>query len=246
MPIEATKSGPQESINISSTTSIRPIIEDPLWDNSWRIDSLHCDPGTDFEPAADYRARIRQSRKDSRKGYQKAIIRACTDVGAANVALFESNYAGDAFDYGINYCYVGDVSFTSTPALIKACKIALENVRVLGVDIQVLGMQASALSVNAIVHLWQDPGQFDLRNLDSALHSALVNYFTGTTAGFGYRLDAMAGAMMDLTDSIQAVVFTTPSSDSTIVSGSPPVFPESLTRFFLSSNDISLTFDGPQ
>ncbi len=247
IPVRAAIPGREGAIDADTSRNLRRTIDDPLWDTSWSFDSVACDEGTTFEPADPFRARVRQTRKDARAGYRKSIIDAAIAVGAANVALFAGDYAGAAYDHGLNVCYVGDSSYVGSAALVGDVLIALESWRVLGAPIQVLPMASGVLSIDATVRLWSDPGGLPVVELRSALTSALVNYFGGREGGFAYRLDAMAGAMTAVAPRyVQSVVWTTPSSDLAVTTGSPPQFPATLTKWRVGAGDVKLAFLGPE
>ncbi len=242
VPIRATRTG--EGVAVDTTvTHATPQLDDTLSDTTWRATHLVCSDGTTFESAEVYRARVRQSQLDNRVGYAKQIIQACRDVGATNVALFRSDYGGD--DLGINACYVGDAGFSADLDLIRRVTVKLESVRVAGADLQVGGMDARRLRPSLIVNLWQDPSQFDLVTLRTILVSTLVRAFSGSSDGYSYRRDALAGAMAAVSESIQSVTFDVPTSDANVLTG-PGVFPVTLTRHTVAASNITIDFQGPQ
>jgi hypothetical protein len=240
--IRATRTG--TGVAVSAPAGLGRI-DDPLWDSTWRVQTLVCGDGTDFEKAAVLRARARQVQLDARKGYAKSITDACVAEGAAYVALFASNYGGDAADFGLNACYVAAPGFTTTPRLIRACAVALERYRVCGADLQVFGMAPASLRVSATVTLWDDPSAFATTSLDIALRAALSSSFESLTGGFSYSLDALRGAMLQVSDAVQDVVITSPYGSAPLLVGSPPNFPGVLTRYSLDEGDIALAFAAP-
>lgn len=246
VPIRAAKFGTGQAIDSAEAAAAQLGLSDPVWDAAWRVSALQCADGTDYELADDYRARERQTRIDRRVGYRTAMIQACSDAGAANVALFSSDYGGLSNDHGISACYVGDAGFTASSDLIKDCALALESFRVCGADLLVLPMATSALSVVATAYLWDEPGRLDEEGILGALQTGLLQYFARVEDAFAYRLDAMAGAMSHVTSEVQSTVFTTPSADAAFLVGTPPSFPATLTRYTLSPNDIRITLAGPQ
>ena len=220
-------------------------LDDPLWDPSWQVQSLTCTDGTVFEKAAPFRARVRQARLDARLGYVTAITNACVAQGATYVALFASNYGGDATDFGLNACYVAEAGYTTTPRLIRACTVALESYRVCGADLQVLGMMPVALKLAANVVLWDDPGSFSTVTLDVALRAALSASFDSVSGGCSYSLDNLRGVMLQASDAVQDVVITSPTDGVPLLVGTPPNLPGVLSRYSLAESDIALTFVPP-
>lgn len=245
--MRATALGTGTSID-STKSSISTRVTDPLWDNTFTVPSLQIADGTDFERAKDYLARVYATRAQNRNGYQAAIIKACQAAGAANVAAYASNFAGDGVDvdFGTNVVYVGDAGYTATKALINACLIALEGVRNLGADLQVLPMSTEVLPVIATAYLWDDPGQLDAVDLLATMTTGLEQYFTGISNGFAYQLDGMAGAMSGGSSEVQSIAFATPTVSQNVTSGSPPAFPSTLTRWTIDPSQVLITLAGPQ
>lgn len=241
IPIRANLFGPGTAV-----VSANAQVEDVLWDNTWTVQSLICSDGTKFEKAADYRARVRALQFQNRVGFRAGIITACQNVGAGAVAVFAPNFAGDANDFGICAVYVGDGSYTGTTALVNASILALESVRVLGADMLVGAMLPVNTSINATVYLWDDPAHIETTQLQTAITNAAVREFSETGNGFAYSRDAIGGAMRKASPLVQSVTFTTPSSDASIMVGSPPAFPTTLNRYILTPQNVAITFAPPQ
>lgn len=242
LPVRATSYGPGPAIS-STTPSPNITVDDELFDNTFAVQALVVAPGTTFEDAAAYKARVRQTRITQRVGYEDRIIAAAKAAGAVYVALFRSDVGSP--DLGLNACYVGDASYTCPDSLLRAVTVALESVRVCGADLFVRPMTTSARSFNADVHLWDNPGKFDTVALAEELAQAICGEFVGTTKGFGFRLDALAGEMGSRSEAVQSVVWNAPSADATILVGSPPHFPDTLTRYTARPEDITLNFLPP-
>jgi hypothetical protein len=242
---------PIQSTTIGSGTGVRAFsggmsFEDPIFDASWTITGIDCQPGTDFEPADEFRARVRQLRIQQRNGYVPEMVTVCQAQGATYVFAFPSQYGLAATDfvddYGINALYVADANFQSSSALVLACMIALESVRVLGADLWIGGVVHTPVSVVATVTLVDDPGKLDQVSIQRSLTQALLAYFAPTQAGYLYKRTAMAGAMKAAHPAVQTVTFTSPSSDPTI---GPSAWPATLARYTLVSNSIQLTLAPP-
>ena len=237
VPIRATTVGP----GVAVTSTPNGFLEDPLWDASWTIPSLTCADGTRFEPAQEFRARVRSQRVTERVGYPPRILQACRDAGAAEVALFRSDQAST--DSGLNVCYVGDAGYSGSLDLVRRVTVALESVRVCGADMPVRPLTAASLTTSASISLWDQPSTFNLDQIELTLRGVLLAAFAGSTAGFIYQRDALAGALARVSDAIQAVTFSSPAADIAILVNGQ--FPPTLTRYSLSPANIFFTFAGP-
>lgn len=243
-PIQATFNGRNSKVSVIGNNNL-PVAKfsDPLWDNSWIINSINCSAGTTFEEDSDFKARVKLQRRQQRVGYQDIIRTVCSNNGAANIFLLQSNFGGDANDHGINAIYVGDSGFNSTPFLINTITLALESVRVLGADIFLFPITTTNLIFNLTLNLWTDPSQVNSFEIIRSAKASIVNYFNSTT-GFSYDLNAIAGDIRKLLPTfVQLVSFNLPvSSQGLLVSGNPPTI---LTKFFVREGDITITLAGP-
>lgn len=244
-PVRATFNGLGAKISATINDVKRPRLDDVLWDSSWVAVRLDCQDGTELEPPDKLRARVRQTRLDNRSGFPRAIIRACNRAGAARVALFRSDYGDGTSDAGLNVCYVGDVGYNATSALVKACMVAVDSARVCGDGLQVLPMLSQALTVKATVYLTDAPSEFNLQALGSRLQRALSSY---AGLGFAYGIDELRGVMIAASSAVQDAAITTPSSDATVLQtiGGVLNFPAVLPRYTIRQEDVHLTFVGPQ
>lgn len=246
VPVRAAEMGSGWAIQATrDDAGLRLVVDDELSDPTWTVQTLTCADGTDFEEATAYRARVRQQRLAARVGYLARILSRLADDGAVNAVGFPSNYTGDDNDYGLNLIYVGDAGFSASEALLRRCRLALASVGVFGTDVQILPMTTSALTVKATVTLWSDPGSFNLPAVTYDLEQALLAHFAGRANAFTYQIDAMDGAMGVANAAVQSVEITTPASGVTLTSGSPPTFPDALTRYTLAQTGIDLSFQGP-
>lgn len=237
VPIEAVSVGPGSLI--SQTNGLR--IDDSLWDSTWTVAKIACTDGTRFEPAPDLIARVRRGRRDSRVGHVKKIEAVCKSVGADKVVLFRSDFGGTLADGGLNVCYVGDAGYSSSPALVKACTLALRSVRVLGDHLQVLQMSRGDLSVSVDVYLRDIPQVFDTARLEQIHRSAITQYLGGTTGGFTFSKMGIAGAIIRNTEEVQNVAVVTPAADVGVLAAG--AFPAVLQRYVVS--DIAIRYRGP-
>jgi hypothetical protein len=246
LPIEATKTGLGSAVDTSTSGQVATF-DDPLWDPSWAVTNVRCDDGTVFEKAPAFRARVLGTLQANRPGYATGIVNACVDIGAANVAVFGTNFGG--LDLHSCATFVGDPGFMGSPALVKAAKVQLEAWRMLGAEMHIGAMALASLSVGATVQLYDDPGKFDTNTITSAVTSA-IRRVLGATGAYGYDTDEFFGAAVGVSDAIQDVSFTSPTSNATLLVRYPPPngvlwFPQVLTRYQIPANGVSLTFVGP-
>jgi hypothetical protein len=245
VPLRAELPGGNVAINTEAPGAAR--VDDPLWDPTWIVDRLECANGTSFEPASVARARLRDTRRAARAGFVEALIQACKDAGAANAFLFPSDYAGEDQDAGLNMAYVGDAGFQGDEALVRKVLVALERWRVLGDNLQVRPLGRANLAVKARVYLWDSPTRVNQGEVVRLLTGAILGYFTSATTGFSYQLDALAGAMLKASPTVQFVEFDAPTADAGVVSlvGGRMNFPSVLTRYRLAPDAITLTLLPP-
>lgn len=238
--IEALEPGPGVAIDVGSGVAR---LDDVLSDPSWYVESLKCLDGTRFERAEDFRERIRRERLDSRVGQVKAIIETCKAAGAVNGIAFRSNYAGEAYDHGLNVVYVGDLGYVGSADLVRACSLALEKTRVLGDHLQVLPMARVELDISADIYLYDAPALFDMTRIKRLHHAGIVQYLNGASGQFAFSLAGIRGAIARPTPEAQRVVLTSPAADEQIVVGALKNFPAVLNRYV--PGQITLRYYGP-
>lgn len=237
VPIRATVSGVGTAIEV--TNAERLILDDSVYDASFRVTHLACADGTDAEERGVYLARARQSRLDARKGYAARLVRACKEAGAANVVALPSTTFGPSEDFGVSRIYVGDAGFTTPPTLITACLLALDAAQVAGCDVEVLGMAPTPVTLSATVRLWRDLGKVNVVGLQTLLTKAIADEFAGRSRFWLFRHDAIGGAMQRASSEVE-------SADITTTPDEPPAeFPTVLPRYTLNLNTIALSFVGP-
>lgn len=246
LPIRATQTGTGVAIN-TMVTGQPCVFDDSLEDPSWTVTSLQCADGTAFEQASLFRARVLATLQSNQVGYAPGIANACALVGAANVAVFGTNFGGR--DLGACATYVGDAGFNGSSALVAASTLTLERWRMLGADMLIGAMQQASLAIAATVQLYDDPSKFDTATIQAACASAIRRVF-GATGAYSYDIDALFGAVVDVSDAIQDVTFTSPASSQGLLVPYPPPsgnlwFPQALTRYAIPANGIALTFVGP-
>lgn len=239
VPVEALELGPGSKF--SGAPSEAALI-DALWDASWAVSSLECADGVAMEQATAYRARTRAARQALRPGYPEAIEAACKAAGAANVALFRGDYAGPSADLGLNYVYVGDLSYSGTPSLVRACTFALRSARVAGDNCQVLPLARVDLNVAVTIYLRAAPELMPLARLEPIHRQAILQYFTDV-GRFTYTVSGIETAIARTGNETQDIVLTSPSADATILTNG--AFPAQLSRYFVTNNGITIRYLGP-
>jgi hypothetical protein len=239
VPIRAPKPGPGYA-----TESLSARVDDPIWDATWSVSRLVCGEGTAFEPAAISRARFRDARYDGRVGFRESIETACVAAGATYAVAFQSDYAGDAYDQGLNYVYVGDSNYNGDAALVRAVKVELEKARVLGDNAQVLPMVRTPLRIHAQVSLWDGPSRVNLTGLARVLRDSAVKYFDGARKGFSYNREAIVGGWLRASKAVQSADITTPTADSNVVVSTLGTlnFPDTLPRYVVQETDVDFEF----
>lgn len=237
VPVEAIDFGPDSSAQTYSNLGLA----DPLLDSTWVVSYLDVGRGTLFEKAASLIARVRKTRLDQRVGYPQAIIDACKAVGAGQVAVFASDFGGDALDTGLNVTYVGDSGYSGNPALVQACTVAVRKARVCGDHMQVLPMARVPLTVTADIVLSDAPSRFDISRFEAIHYAALRQALNGDDGDFGYTRIGLMSAIARSTVEVQDVVFSAPLADAgVLVSGN---FPPVLSRYV--AGNIFLRYVAP-
>lgn len=244
VPIRATRMGAGVAISADST-ALR--LDDSVFDATFVAASLVCGDGQDEEKDEDYLARARAGRRDRRPGYYQRIVDACHEAGAANVVALHAGTFGAAKDFGLNYVYVGDASFTTPPGLQAACAAKLEGARVAGCDVQILTMQRVNLTATIVCFLIGDPGSFSTTGLANGLVEVLVDYFEGRSDWWSLRYNTVIGTMLQLSTDIQSVgIHLAEHQADPALPETPEAFPDVVTRYALARGDVSVMFTGPQ
>ncbi len=242
VPIEAVDIGPGSAATIVDPAGLKVRVDDRLRDTRWKVTALTCSEGTIFEQADVFRTRIRTERRAERVGQNQAIIDACVDAGAVNVVLFRSDYAGPAYDHGLNVVYVGDANFVGSAALVKACTLALRDIRIAGVHLQVFPMAAATVAINANVYLVEAPGRYDIDRMRAFHTAAIRQYMNGETGTFSYAVSGIRGAIILRSPEVGRVDILSPTADAAVVSGAMKNFVSPLKRYSISS--ITLNYFG--
>ncbi|HEU4729979.1 MAG TPA: hypothetical protein VFT22_18910 [Kofleriaceae bacterium] len=251
VPIVSTESGRGVAVNTLLSPPQYMRIEDPLADSSWVLGSVICGDGTDRQIDSDYRAGIRAARLNSRIGYATAITNACIAAGAAQTALFQSDYlstdpanpaneiigsinANGYGDVGLNRCFVGDANWNTSPGLLAACKLAIDPVAMAGTALRVLPMAPVSVALTVSATLAADPSTFDTVSIAKDISDAVVNYFATRRNAFYFRNVGIRAAIQRVVRSVQTLTVVTNPTAAPIFSQIP------LPRYFVSPGNITI------
>lgn len=234
VPVRATRIGSGTTVSTSSNLKL----DDTVFDSTFAPTYLSCADGTDEETPAACLDRARQNRLDGRVGYKKRIEQACRDAGAANVVFLDAGVFGEDDDFGVTHVYVGDAGYSTPTALLDACWLAVDEVHVSGCDVQVLGMEITPLTATVDITLWDSPGAFDQIGIKRAALAALLGEFGQRPDFWVFRLDSLAGAVIQTSTAIQGAVVTTSPGEPTAS------FVATLPRYVLAGTDVTITLSG--
>lgn len=208
--IMATTPGPDSVIHAKAGDRVLRV-EDPLWDNTWAVEQLDCEAGTVREQDNETRARITTEVIEERFGYESAIVKAMKAAGAATVALFRSDYLGEALDRGLNRVYVGDANFETSTELLRACRLALPSCAIAGTSTQALPMTTSLLDFAITVRFWDTPDKFDTAGAVANTKAAVVEYFETRQNPFAWDSGGVQGAVQRAVEDTQDITVTASS-----------------------------------
>lgn len=206
VPIEATVPGAAGQISIASGQGATLSIVDRMLGTGWQIDRIDCGPGTSRQRDPEVRAVIRQDAKDRRPGYPTAIINAMIAAGASVVALYQSDYLGDAADYGLNRIYVGDSGYETPASLLATCRLAVPKVAVAGTAVQVLPITSVTLYPTVTVRLWASPERLNQLQAQSDSKAAVLEYFARRDNAFLWSEAGIRSAVMRVVKNVHSVV----------------------------------------
>lgn len=240
VPIRAVLLGASQAVNVTASTNGLSI-DDPVWDATWKLTAIQCTPGLARESDDAYKARIKATRQATRRGYETSIRNACLAVGAGQVALFPSDWSG--VDHGINHCFVADSSFVTTPALLTACRIAVDGVRVLGADLFVFGMQTVALSIALELQVWDVTKTRASDDLSALAAAAVVDYFASRENAFYWTAAAIQGAVIrQIRGELQDVIVTPSLSEPNRATMLDTAL---LSRYVVDASSVTVTVVAP-
>jgi hypothetical protein len=240
VPIETIKAGASQAVS-AAVGNDGFIIEDPVWDNNWRVTTLDCGAGTARESTDAYKARAKALRQSQRKGYVEAITEACEAAGASEVALFPSDWTGA--DHGVNHCFVADAGFTTPASLLTACRIAVDSARVLGADLFVFGMTNTPLTISLTLQVWDPEKTRSSQYLTELAQAAVVDYFASRENAFYWTAAAIRGAVLrqirgDLQDVLVSSSLSEPDRATMLDTAILP-------RYVVTSDAVFVTVVGP-
>lgn len=243
LAIEAAEPGDGVSIDTTKLSDPRMWWEDIVLEPSWRIVSVVCSEGTCRETDQEYRARWRQSRIDRRVGYRKALSDALVAAGASYVVLLESDYADGSDDLGINRAFVADSTFQSPDSLLRACRLAADEVRVLGCDLTVWGITRTLSSFNLTATLWSGVGEVDQAAVRTSVQDGVLHYFSARDNGFCFKRDGLGADVLRSTPEVQSLDFGGTDPSDTVIAN---LMESTVLPFlFTERNLINVTLANP-
>lgn len=242
VPVRATVDGPAGAIDSHESTSRILRLEDALWDLSWTAMELICGKGTVRERNEEVIARLRESRRKGRPGFEDAIVARLMQAGAQKVVLIRSDYLGEDNDYGDNRAYVSDSNFETPAELLLACRLALDSIVVMGTGVQALPITNTVIGVKAVVEFWQAPESSDMSVAREAWRGAVLEYFEGRENPFLWSENAVRGAMLRAFGRGVHRITLTPSLPAPTAAS---VFSEALNRYRLDPSGLTIEMTGP-
>jgi hypothetical protein len=236
VPIEAVKTGTGQALDTTGATQTVLRFEDAVFDATLTPSIIVCADGTQKELDPQFRSRARVERFERRTGYATAIANAMRAAGASEVALFASDFFGDAFDHGLNRIYVADSSFSASADLLLACRLKVFDCVMLGMSPQVLPQQRGDLKLDVVVSLWQPTTATSRDGIEADLRARISNYFTANP--YVWNLNALRGAA-HVSSEIADISLTASVAEPVIATlfDAPP-----LTHWFLSDNNVGVSF----
>lgn len=238
VPIRATRTG--SGVAALASGGLR--LADSVYDPTFTPVFLTCADGSAYEQDAAYLARGRAVKQDQRVGYKRSIRRVCEAAGAVNVVVLDAGLFGDSqlVDWGVTWCYVADAGYASPAALLDACMVAVDDARVCGCDMAVLGMQVTPVTLSIGVTLWDAPSKFSLLGMRASIVAALIAEFNQRRDFWVFSTESLTGAVFGVApNAVQQVAISSTPSPPT------PAFVPVLPRYTLRGTDITITFAGP-
>lgn len=236
--IEAVTPGPGSQVDVIASSQFDDITADP-----WVVDRVFCQEGTTYLPAHEFKAQILTTRKERKVGFPSSILKAAASLGAINSVLFQSDYAGDDKDVGLNMLYVGTDALASTDALVSQIKILLEDVRCLGDNLQVRKITKQVLPITINVYLRDDVSKFNVQLIDRRIRAAVVQYMASN--GYTYKRAAIEAKIAQVVLEVQEVDVVAPLTD-VVVPAIDGNYPPELTYYQVTESDIGLNILGPK
>jgi len=208
--------------------------EDPIWDASWAIEQLSCAAGVAREEDAELREALRTERRNGRLGYARAISDACRDAGATFVALFDSDYLGEADDFGLTRAYVADSGDVASEDLLRACRLAVASAAIGGIALQVLPSELTHLDVDLQVTL---SGRFNATtHLRADVVGSVVDYFSNVVL---WTKNGIEGAVFRaLPGLVRSVTVVAPATEP------ERTLPSVLSRYVVTEHAVHVSFVG--
>jgi len=203
LPIQQATAGQCGEVDLSESECTILRIDDPLWD-TWNVTYIACSAGTVYEQDRDYLARGRADVLDARVGFPSAIEQACRDAGAARVVLFAPDFGG--IDTGLSNVVVGDSGGSTPDGLLSACRLALAQTAILGVNAQILPMTRQAVAIQITVSLWTATAE--QAQIASDVRSSVLAYFETRQNPFLWTYSGIRTAAFKALRNVHEIVVT--------------------------------------
>lgn len=236
--VEAVTPGPGSQIDALASAEF-----DDITDTPWVVERVFCQEGTSYLAAHEFKAQGIAARKDRKVGFPSSILKAVASIGATNSVLFQSDYAGDAKDFGLNMLYVGTDALASSDALVAQAKILLEDFRCLGDNLQVRKVTKQILPLTINVYLRDDTSKFNTQLIDRRIRAAVVQYMASN--GYAYKRAAIEAKIAQVVLEVQEVDVVSPALDVSVPAADGN-YPPELTYYQVTESDIALSIRGPK
>jgi hypothetical protein len=225
IPIKPIIKGKTGALETSNYLRFLDSIDTPSIISGFTIAYLKCSDGTDFENDNDYRIRAKDIFKKTRIGYSDRLISTCLDQGAIVVIVLLSNTYDDDLDFALNNIYVADAGYSTSDELKMDCALALEDVRVFGADLQILGMEVILIDLVVNLYLYDNPSDIDLLSLEQSVTDSIIDYFEDQDKFWLFRINSLQGMVKELAyDLIENVTITSSIPEPDVEF--PPILPK--------------------
>ena len=232
LPIYAEQTGTGQSIDAQYA-----VIESSVYDATFHVIRIVCADGTDGMKASAYRAQVRVEHIANRPGYIADIEEKLRAAGADQIEFFASDYFGEDEDHGLNRIFVSDVSYTTTAALLLACRLALFDCGMWGAATQVLPLQRQSVKLTATVKLWAIHATRSRDGLETDIRDRLVEYISSNP--YTWDLNSASGHARQTSNDIETLAVT---ANVTPPNKTAPFDVVPLTRWFCNDSDVTVIF----
>ncbi len=232
IPLYAEQTGTGQSVDAQYA-----VIESSVYDATFHVIRIVCADGTDGVKASEYRAQVRTEHIANRPGYIADIEEKLRAVGADQIEFFASDYFGESEDNGLNRIFVSDVSYSTSDALLLACRQALFDCVMWGAATQVLPLQRQSVKLTATVKLWAINSTRSRDGLAADIRDRLVEYISANP--YTWDLNSASGHARQTSNDIETLTVT---ANVTPPNKTAPFDAVPLTRWFCNDSDVTVIF----